>query len=121
MKMFIVLLVAALAVSTHGVYVPAALPTYAAGWNSWNGAASYPHASLLQGVPYPLQNEWNGGNSYGIDANPWGLPWGTYGAGPYGWGQQNIANTLVPVAQPFALAAGPGFIAPVSFRKTSIL
>ncbi|XP_058820901.1 bifunctional endo-1,4-beta-xylanase XylA-like [Topomyia yanbarensis] len=59
MKLFIALLSIALAVATHGSYVPSAWSSDSLGWNSWNG-----------------WNDWNGLNSWNDHSS---VAWPAYG------------------------------------------
>ncbi|XP_058825394.1 uncharacterized protein LOC131685579 [Topomyia yanbarensis] len=59
------------------------------GWNSWNDWSAYPtYAKSWTGAGWPVSTGLYGRKT-SVQANvarlnPWGLPWGTYGAGSYG-------------------------------------
>nr|XP_029727641.1 uncharacterized protein LOC115265833 [Aedes albopictus] len=119
MKAIFALVIASLAVAAHGSYLPATTAVvtgataawpYNAGWNSWNGWNDWnnwngyynQHHGL---VGYPYAQDWSPthglyGHKTVVQANlgghasyPWGLPWGSYGAGyagNYGWGKKVV-------------------------------
>ncbi|XP_029727607.1 uncharacterized protein LOC115265804 [Aedes albopictus] len=124
MKTFIAFLIASLAVTVQGSYLPAATTTvvaasptsawpYSTAWNSWNGWNKWndyqPHYQQHGLVAYPsYAQDWSpaygvygGGHKTEVQANlgghaasyPWGLPWGSFGAGyagNFGWGKKVV-------------------------------
>ncbi|XP_029727635.2 uncharacterized protein LOC115265826 [Aedes albopictus] len=95
--------------------------TWNNGWNSWNndGHGWY-------GYPYGAAGAWSpahyGGHKTVVQANlgkaayPWGLPWGTYGAGVHGWTGHHggyLPTTVVPVSKQVAATPGSVHVAAV--------
>ncbi|KXJ80800.1 hypothetical protein RP20_CCG023445 [Aedes albopictus] len=94
--------------------------TWNNGWNSWNddGHGWY-------GYPYAAASAWSPAN-YGhktvvVEANlgktayPYGLPWGTYGAGAQGWTGHHggYLPTVVTVSKQVAATPGSVHVAAV--------
>ncbi|XP_065083718.1 uncharacterized protein LOC135705794 [Ochlerotatus camptorhynchus] len=138
MKSFIALVIASLTVAAQGSYLPT-INTAAVAWpyssarNSWNGWNTWDnqhhHDDGL--VAYPYVNDWSSApvaSAYGPSglyghktvvqenlgghAYPWGLPWGTYGAGGYG-GHHGWGKSVVPVSKMIAATPGSLHVAPV--------
>ncbi|EDS39279.1 conserved hypothetical protein [Culex quinquefasciatus] len=111
LNVFITLLVAILAGSGQGSYLPSVWSN--TGLNSWNSVNTWPSAAWPVASVYGGLNSWNG--LYGTTkANSWGLPL-TYSAGVYGgvWGYPGHAQTVVPVSKQVAATPGSFDISPV--------
>ncbi|XP_055588887.1 uncharacterized protein LOC129741204 [Uranotaenia lowii] len=143
MKVIFALIVVSLAVLSHASYLPStSVWPYSNGdwnswnsWNNWNGLNTWTgsHLGLTGGYPSSYYNNlWTspslydgglyGGHKTVVQTNvvnggyPWEQPWGTYGAGVYGWGgysHHGYAKTVVPVEKQVAATPGSVHVAPV--------
>ncbi|XP_019539918.2 shematrin-like protein 2 [Aedes albopictus] len=99
----------------------------AAGWNTWNNGwnswSDDGHSSY--GYPGYAAGAWSPANyghktvvvhaNSGKTAYPYGLPWGTYGAGVHGWTGHHggYLPTIVPVSKQVAATPGSVHVAAV--------